>query len=123
MSGLSSFESDPSSGRIFGRLLFIKYGTRLVSEEGWMLEIPKMKKAGCPELTTVGELAGYLRMGSTELEWFSDLKNLNGVGPLGHDRYRWIPKCRGGIAAVQMLDAARGAKLLRLFEQAEWRTK
>ena len=73
-----------------------KYGIRLMSEEGLLREVPSMEKEGWPELTTVGELAGFLRMGIGELEWFSDLKNLNGVGKLGHYRYRWIPKRRGG---------------------------
>ncbi|MFT6241264.1 MAG: hypothetical protein ACJAQT_003362 [Akkermansiaceae bacterium] len=36
-----------------------KYGTRLISEEGWVREIPQMRKEGWPELTTVGELAGW----------------------------------------------------------------
>lgn len=74
-----------------------KYGTRLISEEGWVREISPMRKEGWPELTTVGELAGFLRMGVEELEWFSDLKGMNpGEGALGHYRYRWIPKRRGG---------------------------
>ncbi len=73
-----------------------KYGIRLMSGEGWLREVPRMEKEGWPELTTVGDLAFFLRMGVGELEWFSDLKNLNREGKLGHYRYRWIPKRRGG---------------------------
>jgi len=73
-----------------------KHGIRLMSGEGWLKEVPKMEKEGWPELTTVGALAGFMRMNVGELEWFADLKGINGEGKLGHYRYRWIPKRKGG---------------------------
>ena len=74
-----------------------KYGAKLLKAEAWTREIPEMEKMWGPVLTTVGELAGHLRLGIGELEWFADLagRNSNG-GALGHYRYRWIPKRKGG---------------------------
>ncbi|MEJ6643039.1 MAG: reverse transcriptase family protein [Akkermansiaceae bacterium] len=73
-----------------------KYGAKLLTSDGWLRPIPQIKE-GESELTTIGDLAAHLRLGLEELEWFSDLKNLNPAeGRLAHYRYRWIPKRKGG---------------------------
>ena len=74
-----------------------KDGAKVLRAEAWTREIPEMEPGWGPVLTTVGELAGHLRLGLEELEWFADLagRNPNG-GALGHYRYRWIPKRKGG---------------------------
>ncbi|YCM43938.1 reverse transcriptase family protein [Verrucomicrobiaceae bacterium 227] len=74
-----------------------KRGARLLSSDGWLQKIPAMAEGAALPLTTIGELAGHLRMGPSELEWFADLHQRNpGEGALAHYRYRWIPKRRGG---------------------------
>lgn len=57
-----------------------------------------------PPIATVAELAAWLEITVSELEWFANRTGWNtersGTGPpktaLGHYRYRWLPKPSGG---------------------------
>lgn len=70
----------------------------------YFLDSPPMEPrrgalAACqlPALATPGDLAEWLAIGVSELDWFSDPKQLNGRanGRLSHYRYRWIEKREG----------------------------
>ncbi|MGZ5033990.1 MAG: reverse transcriptase family protein [Usitatibacter sp.] len=70
----------------------------------YFLDSPPMEPrkgtlAACalPALATPGDLAHWLRIGITELDWFADPRQLNGRtdGRLSHYHYRWIEKREG----------------------------
>ena len=49
-----------------------------------------------PSLATPGDLAAWLRVSTTELDWFADARGMIGDhGPLCHYNYQWVPKCHG----------------------------
>jgi hypothetical protein len=59
-----------------------------------------------PKIETVGELAAWLGLSASELEWFADLKRLNarvgsGDGPIGHYHYRVLAKQGGNIRLIE----------------------
>ncbi len=56
-----------------------------------------------PPLVTVGELADWLDLKLTELDWFADRRGLERKvprGPLRHYRYYWLSKRIGGSARL-----------------------
>lgn len=74
------------------------------------LSSPRMRPrqgalAACalPSLATPGDIAAWLGISITELDWFADPGRLadRRDGPLVHYRYRWIPK-RHGIRLVEI---------------------
>ena len=59
-----------------------------------------------PRIETVGELAAWLNVSVSELEWFADLKRLcarvgGGEGPVGHYHYRILAKKTGNIRLIE----------------------
>lgn len=49
-----------------------------------------------PDLPTPGDLAKWLGIGVTELDWFADIRAMNPRrGPLCHYSYVWVPKAYG----------------------------
>jgi retron-type reverse transcriptase len=68
-----------------------------------MLDPPRMSPrhgalAACalPDLPTPGDLAAWLDVTVTELDWFADVHGMNASdGPLCHYRYTWVPKSHG----------------------------
>jgi hypothetical protein len=69
----------------------------------YLLDPPRMSPrhgvlAACalPDLPTPGDLAAWLGVGVTELDWFADVRGMNAPeGPLCHYRYAWVPKSYG----------------------------
>jgi hypothetical protein len=69
----------------------------------YLLDPPRMAPrkgalAACalPDLPTPGDLAAWLGITATELDWFADVHALNPAhGPLSHYRYVWVPKSYG----------------------------
>jgi hypothetical protein len=57
-----------------------------------------------PQIETAGELAAWLEMTPNELDWFADLKGLNGKAAsprLSHYHYRIFVKRSGGLRLVE----------------------
>jgi hypothetical protein len=56
-----------------------------------------------PELATPGELAAWLGLGVSELEWYADRHGMihEPEGALSHYRYRWIPKRHGDYRLIE----------------------
>jgi retron-type reverse transcriptase len=56
-----------------------------------------------PALPTPGDLAAWLGITVSELDWYADTRGMNdrSTGPLGHYRYRWIPKRHGAWRIVE----------------------
>ena len=69
----------------------------------YALDPPRMSPrrgalAACalPELPTPGDLAAWLGVTVSELDWFADVRGMNTPeGPLCHYRYQWVPKSYG----------------------------
>lgn len=84
-------------------------GTRPPRIAHYPLDPPRMSPrrgalAACalPSLPTTRDLADWLGITTGELEWFADLRRINGEdGPLAHYRYKWIEK-REGMRLVEM---------------------
>ena len=56
------------------------------------------------KLDTVGDLARYLGLTSTELAWFADVRSMERAYPderLRYYRYRWAPKPTGGARLIE----------------------
>lgn len=81
----------------------------------WMTEAPRMLPMeaavawGVPAIATEAELAEWLRLNPTELEWFADLKTLGrwrgSSEAVRHYRYGWVAKRSG---AVRLIEAPKG---------------
>ena len=57
-----------------------------------------------PTLCTSVDVASWLGLTPTELDWFADVRGLNaevGVGALHHYAFRWLPKARGSYRLVE----------------------
>jgi len=59
-----------------------------------------------PKIETVAELAAWLGLSASELEWFADLKRLgarvgSGDGPISHYHYRILAKVSGNIRLIE----------------------
>lgn len=69
----------------------------------YVLDSPRMSPrhgalAACaiPSLPTLGDLAAWLGVSGSDLDWFADLRGMNPPnGPLCHYRYMWVPKSFG----------------------------
>lgn len=79
-----------------------------------------------PRIETVGELAAWLGVSASELEWFADLKRLNarvgsGDGPVSHYHYRILAKQGGNIRLIEApkkkLKELQGVILRELLEK------
>lgn len=89
----------------------------------YVLDSPRMSPrrgalAGCalPDLPTLGDLAAWLGIGASELDWFADVRGMNPAeGPLCHYRYVWVSKSYGmrlvEVPKVRLRDIQR--KILR----------
>jgi RNA-directed DNA polymerase len=88
--------------------------------ERWLTEPTRMAPADAacawavPKIETAGELAAWLGLGASELDWFADLKRLNGRsgegdGPASHYRYRVLRKQCGGIPVsnIRLIEAPK----------------
>ena len=89
----------------------VKYKGKLRIAE-WLTEPIRMQPADAarrwqvPKIETVGELAAWLGLSASELEWFADLKRLNarvgsGYGPVSHYHYRILAKKSGNIRVIE----------------------
>jgi RNA-directed DNA polymerase len=78
----------------------------------WLTEPMRMQPANAakawpiPKIESVGELADWLGVTVSELEWFADLKRLNARignvdGPVSHYRYRILAKKTGNIRLIE----------------------
>ena len=78
----------------------------------WLAEPMRMQPADAakawpiPKIETVGELAGWLNVSVSELEWFADLKRLNSRtgnydGPVSHYHYKILAKKNGNIRLIE----------------------
>jgi hypothetical protein len=58
-----------------------------------------------PAIATPGDLAAWLGIDVSELDWYADRRNMNGVadGALCHYRYRWVPKRQG----IRLMEAPK----------------
>jgi len=69
----------------------------------YFLDPPRMHPragslAACdlPPIATPGELATWLGVEASELDWFADTRGMNpAAGALSHYRYAWVPKSEG----------------------------
>jgi RNA-directed DNA polymerase len=83
-----------------------KYRNQLVAaqwtlDQGAFYPIPASLNWQLPRIDCVGELADWLNLNVSELEWFADLKGLDyrrSPSPLSHYNYRLLTK-RSGIFA------------------------
>ncbi len=58
-----------------------------------------------PPLHTPGDLARWLELSPTELDWFADIGGWGGgnpAEPLRHYRYRWLEKMTGGVRLLEI---------------------
>ena len=76
----------------------------------WLVEPQRMRPVaaarawGLPEIETAGDLADFLSLLPSELEWFADLKRLNPKArspQLQHYRYRVVAKRPGGFRLIE----------------------
>lgn len=72
----------------------------------WIFPVPAMGEMRWPvqPLATEGELAQWLGLTPTELDWFADRRGLERVAPdeaLLHYRYRWVEKRSGGVRLLE----------------------
>ncbi len=73
-----------------------------------------------PPLVTARELAEWLGLTIGELEWFSDLRDLNRRAPssqLGHYHYTVLPKRRGGVRLIEAPQARLKALQRQILTQ------
>jgi RNA-directed DNA polymerase len=89
----------------------------------YVLDPPRMRPrkgalAACaiPDLPTPGDLAAWLGISVTELDWFADVRAINPAeGQLAHYRYVWVPKSHGmrltEVPKIRLRDIQR--KILR----------
>jgi RNA-directed DNA polymerase len=72
----------------------------------WLIPQPAMGEMPwpVPAIPTGGELAHFLGLTTTELEWLADVRSLERTAAderLRHYRYRWIPKASGGLRLLE----------------------
>jgi retron-type reverse transcriptase len=86
-----------------------KYRDKLRIAE-WVTEPARMEPVhaarmwAVPQIESVGELAAWLNVSDTELEWFADLKRMNArtkSGVLQHYHYRVLAKKSGNIRLIE----------------------
>ena len=67
--------------------------------------VPPLATCALPPLASPGELAKWLGLSGSELDWLADpwgSERRTAVGPLRHYVYRWIPKRRGGQRLLEV---------------------
>jgi RNA-directed DNA polymerase len=74
----------------------------------WLPETPRIQPIpaaqdwNLPAIATVADLADWLSLFPTELDWFADLKHLNNRRPkLQHYHYRLLVKRSGGVRLIE----------------------
>ena len=75
-----------------------------VTEPARMEPVRAAREWAVPRIESVGELAAWLNMSDTELEWFADLKRMNArsvTGELQHYHYRVLAKKSGNIRLIE----------------------
>jgi len=77
-----------------------------ISEPAVMYPVRAARFWPVPKIETQGELAAWLGVMQSELEWFADLKRLNarvgsGDGPVSHYHYRVLAKKSGNIRLIE----------------------
>jgi hypothetical protein len=84
---------------------FQKHWRRMSIAE-WLIEPPQMRPVAAaanwnvPAVETAGDLAVWLGISPSELDWFANLKGL-GAGRLEHYHYRTLTKSNGDIRIVE----------------------
>jgi hypothetical protein len=78
-----------------------------IAEPARMLPADAARDWAIPKIETVGELAAWLCISESELEWFADRKRLNsragnGDGPISHYHYRVLAKQGGNIRLIEV---------------------
>ena len=92
-------------------LIYAKYKYRdklriaeWVTEPARMEPVHAARMWAVPRIESVGELAAWLNVNDTELEWFADLKRMNArakSGALQHYHYRVLAKKNGNIRLIE----------------------
>ena len=91
------------------KLAYAKYREKIsiadwLAEPQRMLPVPPAESWDLPAIESLGGLADWLSLSSTELEWFAELKELGNKlrkPKLQHYRYRMLPKRRGGVRLIE----------------------
>lgn len=95
------------------RFLLRDSGFRRVSKklhiQSWIAASPAMQPVpaaaswNVPSIETIGALATWLQISLSDLEWFADLRGLNGRGAsqLAHYHYRVLTKPSGAIRLIE----------------------
>jgi RNA-directed DNA polymerase len=84
----------------------IRVRTRLSVKE-WLTEPQEMRPmpaaAGwpVPAIESAGQLAEWMRLAPTELDWFADLKGLAREGKMAHYHYRVLSKYNGSLRVIE----------------------
>lgn len=55
-----------------------------------------------PALPTPGDVAAWLGITVSDLDWFADVRGMNDAGLLGHYHHRWIPKRHAAYRIVEV---------------------
>ncbi|HEX6828498.1 MAG TPA: reverse transcriptase family protein [Burkholderiales bacterium] len=63
-----------------------------------------LTRCALPALPTPGDLAAWLEIGVSELEWLADPRGMidSAEGPLCHYHYRWVPKRQGDYRLMEV---------------------
>jgi hypothetical protein len=100
--------------------------TRKPRIEHYFLDPPPMEPrpgalAACaiPALPTPGDLAAWLGISVSHLDWYADSRGMNdsATGPLGHYNYRWIVKRHGSYRIVEAPKAKLRAIQRRILRE------
>jgi RNA-directed DNA polymerase len=70
----------------------------------WLTEPERMRPVSgwnVPVIESAGQLAEWLRLRPTELEWFADLRGLATEGRLSHYHYRFLSKSNGNYRVIE----------------------
>lgn len=91
-------QHDPALTRRLHRLTVAQW----VMEPPRMQPVPAARSWGLPELVTPGDLAEWLQLTPSELEWFVDALAWNGASPkLDHYHRRILEKKHGGVRLIE----------------------
>jgi RNA-directed DNA polymerase len=75
-----------------------------LSVKEWLTEPEQMRPVpgwNVPAIESAGQLAEWMRLMPTELEWFADLKGLAREGKLAHYHYRVLSKGSGSYRVIE----------------------
>lgn len=76
----------------------------IVTEPPAFAPLPALRDCGVPHLATVGEIARWLELPITQLEWFADTRRRHkaaAMRALQHYHYLWIPKTAGAPRLIE----------------------